>query len=396
LVHPTYRGLAKLGFSYVKIDGAGDLVDWGYRKSGEYLKGRGTTSGDALRTFYQAARDDLGRDVYVLSCWGVLPEQIGVVDGCRIATDGFRAASFQGFNSWEGVVWRNDPDHCDILPEGQEKDGVMKTFGADEAPLNTIIRPGVVAMAGGVLLLSDKAEVYRDPQNLEGVKRSSPVLFTVPGQLYDHTPRGPDWSFEKSFRDYCQQGGGEATWWLQEIDRPFDHWSVLARFQWGEGTDRDHRTRHGVAAQEVKFADLGLDPAREYLVFEFWSQTFLGRAQGSFTAPAQESNNAMQVFAIREARPHPWVLSTTRHLSQGGVCLLDEQWNQTGNTLAGRSAVVNGDPYLLTVHVPAGFKLEGAECAGERVEVAKRGEIVTMRIVPTATRTVEWRMKFSN
>ncbi len=394
LVRPTYRGVKELGFTYVKIDGAGDLVDWGYRQSAEYFKDREITPGEALRRFYQVARAELGRDTYILTCWGVLPELAGVADGCRVATDGFRAASFQGFSSWEGVVWRNDPDHCDLLPGGKAEAGGMKTFAVADAPPSSIQRPCVIAMAGGVLLLSDKAEVYRDPRNLEGAKRSSPVLFTVPGQLYDYTPRGPDWSFEKSFRDYAQKGDGEATWWLQEIDRPFEHWSVLARFQWGDGPDRDHRQRHGAPSQEVKFADLGLDPGREYLVFEFWTQTFLGKAKRSFTAPAQDADNALQVFAIREARPHPWVISTTRHISQGGVDLFDVRWDGKTRTLSGRSAVVVGDAYLLTVQVPAGFQLASAECAGGRVEAASHGETATVKIVPNATKTVEWRIKF--
>jgi hypothetical protein len=238
----------------------------------------------------------------------------------------------------------------------------MKTFGAEAAATDTLLRPAVVAMAGSMLLVSDKAEVYKDDANLEGMKRSAPVLFTVPGQLYD--------------------GSGNGTWWLQEIDRPFEHWSVLARFDWGG---------KGAPEQEVRFADLGLADDREYLAFEFWTQTFIGRCKGSFTAPAMDTNNGMQVFAIREARPHPWVLSTTRHLSQGGVSLLDERWDAGTGTLSGKSAVVAGDPYVLTVHLPHGFRLKGAEAGGEKAEVANQQETATVRIVPSATRTLEWK-----
>ncbi len=393
VVRPTYRGLAKLGFSYVKIDGAGDLVDWAYRKSADYFRGRNATPGDALRAFYEAAREELGDDVYLLTCWGVMPDLVGVADGCRLATDGFRASSFQGFSSWEGVVWRNDPDHCDVLPHGREDQPVMKTFAAEAAPLDTIIRPAVISLAGGVLMLSDKAEVYRDDNNLEGAKRSSPVLFTVPGQLQDHTPRGPDWSFHKDFRDYVRGGGGEAPWWLQEIDRPFDHWSVLARFNW---QDKKAKGKRRAPEQVVKFAGLGLPDDREYLVFEFWTQKFLGKAKGSFTAPAMDENTAMHVFAIREARSHPWVLSTTRHLSQGGVSLRDEKWNAATGTLSGESAVVAGDPYVLTVHLPDGSRLKSAKVAGRKAEIKNEGETATVRIVPPATATVKWEMTFDN
>jgi len=388
MVRRTYRGLKKQGFTYVKIDGAGDLVDWGYRKCPDYLKKIGSSQGEALRRFFETAREELGRDAYILSCWGVLPELIGVVDGCRLATDGFRPASFQGFNSWEGVVWRNDPDHCDILPVGREH-SVMKTFAVKDAPIDTIIRPCVISMAGGVLLLSDKAEVYKEDRNLEGVKRSSPVLFTVPGQLYDFTPRGPRWFF----RNHARQGGGECRWWFSEIDRPFDHWSVLARFNWRQ-RKLDWK-RPGTPEKEVKFANLGLADDREYLVFEFWSRKFLGKAKGSFTAPAQGTNNGLQVFAIREARAHPWIISTSRHISQGGVDLLDVRWNERDKTLSGSSSVVKGDPYVMTIHLPEGFRFMTAEADGEKVETENAGHSTTVRMIPSATKTANWRIAFA-
>jgi hypothetical protein len=264
-----------------------------------------------------------------------------------------------------GVAWRADPDHCDILPERKEASPKMKTFGVGEAITDTILRPAVVSMAGGMLLVSDKAELYKDNAHIEGMKRSAPVLFTVPGQLYNN--------------------GGNGTWWMQEIERPFDHWSVLARFDWKE---------EGLPEQQVNFADLGLDPERDYLVFEFWTQQFLGKSKGSFKAPAPGSKGAMQVFAIREAREYPWVLSTTRHISQGGVELAAEKWDKASNTLTGTSAVIAGDPYVLTIHLPAGFKLKAAAATGEKVEVANQQEIATVRIVPTATKTVEWSFRF--
>ena len=389
MVRPTYRALRKQGWDYVKIDGAGDLL-YASRKPqcADDLKKIGTTPEESLRAWDVVAREELGPDVYILTCWGVHPgiNSIGLANGCRLSDDGFGPATFQRFASWNGVVWRSDPDHCDIMAAGLKEKTTMKTFGATAAMADTIEQPGIVAMAGGTLMLSDKVEDYKNDSNLEGVKRSSPVLFTVPGQLYDYGNR-PDTDHSAPKR------GGEATWWLQEIDRPFDHWSVLARFNWRQ--EKLTWNRPGNPEQSVKFADLGLADDLEYLVFEFWSQTFIGKSKGSFVAPAQDSNNALQVFAIREARPHPWVLSTTRHISQGGVSLLDEIWDMGTNTLSGKSAVVAGDPYGLTVHVPAGFKPAGAVVGGGKVEIANQKETATLRIVPPATRTVEWSIKFA-
>jgi hypothetical protein len=209
------------------------------------------------------------------------------------------------------------------------------------------------------------------------------VLFTVPGQLYDYGNR-PNQDLGAAWR------GGESTWWLQEIDRPFDHWSVLARFNWRQ--EKLKWNRPGNPETEVQFADLGLADDREYLVFEFWTQTFLGKSKGSFNVPAQDAGNALQVFAIREAREHPWVLSTTRHISQGGVSLLDERWDGDRKVLSGKSAVVGGDPYVLTVHLPQGFRLGSAEVGGEKVEIASQKQTATVRFVPSATKAVVWKI----
>jgi len=225
-------------------------------------------------------------------------------------------------------------------------------------------------------MVSDKVEVYQDDRNIEGMKRSAPVLFTRPGQLYGHGRRA-------------------MPWWLQEIDRPFDHWAVLTRVQWGE-KEKSRYVFHykGVGPQEVRFADLGLPADRQYVVFEFWTQRFLGEFKGAFTAPAMDEGTGLQTFAIRRARPHPWVLSTTRHLSQGGVSLLEVSWDPARRVLAGRSAVVAGDPYALTLCRPEGFRARAATVDGRAVEVENGPGTAVLRVVPSATGTVAWEVAF--
>ncbi|MBL7222942.1 MAG: hypothetical protein ISS72_03730 [Candidatus Brocadiae bacterium] len=424
LIRPTYRGLKEQGWEYVKIDGEGDLMAWGYRQFPEFFKEHGKAPGDALRRLTQAAGEELGDDIFVLGCWSVRPELVGIADGCRLGRDGFGPAEFQYFNSWNGVVWRNDPDHCDIQPlwvksrslpwymECVDKKPTDPKPDAVVGPdvSDTIVRPCAVSMASGMLMLSDKMEVYEDDKNLEGIKRAAPVLFSVPGQLYDYNRIESD-RVRYNTRDNLQrlpeprlhlrhphlnhapQYGKQPIWWMLEIDRPFEHWSVLARFNWRKLAL--HWDREDRPAEEVRFADLGLSDREDYLVYEFWSRRFLGKHRGSFTAPAQTRDTGLQVFAIREAREHPWVLSTTRHISQGGVSLLAEAWDERGRVLSGRSAVIVGDPYILTVHLPAGFRLASAEAGGEKVEIANQGETATARIVPSATKTVQWKMAFT-
>jgi len=382
MVRKLYRGLKEQGWDYVKIDGTGDLLRaYQNKQCADFFKTHPTTPEQSLRKWDIVAREELGPDVYVLACHtvGNARHVIGLVDGGRLSNDGFQPRTLAQYNFLEGVVWRGDPDHCDIMGTWlMDQDAMMPVFGREKAvPARTVVRPAVCAMAGAVLMVSDKVEVYQDDANLEGMKRSAPVLFTVPGQLY---------------------GCGRRTmpWWLQEIDRPFDHWTVLARIQWGVKREKEWVFDFkGMPQQEVRFADLGLPDDREYLVFEFWSQRFLGKAKGSFTAPAMDENNGMQAFAIREARPHPWILSTTRHISQGGVSLLDERWDGKSRVLSGRSAVVVGDPYVMTVHLPAGLRVERAEIGGDVVKCVARGETAIVRFAPSATKTVEWRLTFA-
>jgi len=424
LIRPTYKGLSEQGWEYVKIDGEGNLMAWGYSEYPEYFEQQGKTPGDALRRLNRAACEELADDIFVLGCWSVRPELVGIVDGCRLGRDGYGPAEFQYFNSWNGVVWRNDPDHCDIRPEWvksrslpwymecvDKKPEVPKpgtVVGPDIS--DTIVRPCVVSMASGMLMLSDKMEVYQDDKNIEGIKRASPVLFSVPGQLYDfntiesnrivHNTTDnlerlpePRIHLRHPQLNHAPQYGMQPTWWMLEIDKPFEHWSVLARFNWRDMSR--HWARGDRPAEEVSFSDLGLSDQKEYLVYEFWSKRFLGKCKGSFTAPAQDPNNGMQVFAIREAREHPWIVSTTRHISQGGVSLSNVKWDAEAKTLSGTSAVVVDDPYILTVHLPQGFRLASGRAVGEKAEIANQKETATFRMVPSATKEVQWQLTFT-
>jgi len=382
MVRKLYRGLHEQGWDYVKIDGTGDLLRaYQNKEIAEFFEKNPTTPEQSLRKWDIVAREELGRDVYILACHTVANARhvIGLVDGARLSNDGFQPRTLAQYNFMEGVVWRNDPDHCDVLGEWlMDTNAEMPVFGLDSrVPARSIIRPAICTMAGSVLMLSDKLEVYQDDRNIEGMKRSAPVLFTVPGQLYS-----------------C--GRRAVPWWLQEIDRPFEHYWVLARIQWGQKREKEWVFDFkALPQQEVRFADLGLAEDREYLVFEFWGQEFLGRFKGSFTAPAMDEDDGMDVFAIRQARPHPWVISTSRHISQGGVSLLDEKWDTKTKVLSGKSKVVVGDPYAMTVYIPEGFRLDSARISDEKVDTASRERTATVRVMPSATGDVRWKIKFS-
>lgn len=148
----------------------------------------------------------------------------------------------------------------------------------------------VTALTGSLLMLTDKPAVYRTAA-IEPAKRAAPVLFTRPGQSYDVDPSRSQ-NLERVNSEVS--GSGPRVFdagytpncflYLLEINRPFDFWWVLGCT--------------GGDFPEIRFADLGLDPAREYYVFEFWSKKLLGSFQNASTTDCHEPSHH-----VRRRRP---------------------------------------------------------------------------------------------
>jgi len=395
LVRPTYRGFANAGFRYVKIDQLRHLLYDNLHHHTESIAKRGHAPEDIFRAYLRTAREELGRDTFMLSCWGVLPESVGLADACRIGGDGYGPVTMQQYNSWNGIVWRNDPDHCDIRPHRipAEVGNVRKTKTATTTANDTIIRPALASIAGCLLMLSDKPEVYEDDKNLTGIRRSSPVLFSVPGQLYDFDASKTD-ALKTTQRTAITSGSGQSPidgdqhgevcpWWLNEFNLAFDHWNVLHRLNW---------SADAATPQRIRFQDIGLDAEKEYIVHEFWTDLTLGVFKGSFEAPAIDPMG-LHSFAIREKQGDPQLVSTNRHLSQGAADLESLAW-ENPHTLAGRSRVVAGDRYVLTLHVPADHTIRGASFDGQAAEITRTGTTARIAFLPTATDSVGWSIQF--
>src|ERR1700683_2189393 len=66
-------------------------------------------------------------------------------------------------------------------------------------------------------------------------------------------------------------------------------------------------------------------------------------------------------LAVRPMLALPFVISTSRHITQGMVDVIDEQWDATAKTLSGKSRVVAGDPYELRIVASGAWKPAGVE-----------------------------------
>jgi hypothetical protein len=370
LVRPIYRGLRGMGWEYFKLDALRHLRYEGYNSYRGQFEKKGLEPGAVLRQYVAAVREEVGRDHFLLACWGIRPELIGLVDGCRLGTDGFSYAGLAQFNSFNNVVWRNDPDHIEL----SEKDAWRSTM--------------VTSLTGSLFLLTDKPERYRTPF-VEPARRAAPVLVTVPGQLYDVDPsRSSELArvdAEVSGRDPKPFDAGLTplvNLYELEVDRTFESWVVLGRT--------------GGTFDEVKWTDLGLDPAKRYTVFEFWERRSLATSGESFVPGTVSSRFNSQVFIIRERLPHPQIVATSRHITGGGVDLLDVSWKD--GTLAGRSRVVGGERYEIFMTDATGgsaWRLADMRCdGGTALPIERHEDLVVSGCLPKTSGEISWQASF--
>lgn len=367
VVSPVYRGLRDMGWEYFKLDALRHLRYEGYNAHSGYFDRTKRSLVGAFRGYVEAVRLEIGRDVFLLGCWGIRPELIGLLDGCRVGTDGFSYAGMAQFNSWNNVVWRNDPDHVEL---------------DDNRYKSTL----VTSLTGSILLLTDKPELYRTDA-VEPARRAAPVLWTRPGQVFDVDPSR---SGELGRVDAEVSGSGSRVFdaglqptcdlFLLEVDRPFENWMVLGRT--------------GESVREIKFADLGLDPGEEYFVFEFWSKRLLGSFIGAFAPGPIDPLFRSQALAIRERRPYPQIVATSRHVTCGGVDLVDVRWAE--DTLSGKSLLVAGDLYDVFLTEPESYHLEAFICPDARVLGTRRdGALVTVTLLAGVSQTVGWSARYT-
>ena len=397
LIRPTFRGFKNAGVEYVKIDQLRHYLYDNLHNNLEWCEKEGVRPDQVLRSYLGVAREELGDETFILSCWGVLPESIGLADACRIGGDGYGPVTMQQYNSWNGVVWRNDPDHCDVLPRKRARGSgnVTDTESIEAVDRESIIRPALASIAGAMLMLSDKPEVYQDNRNLYGLRRSAPVLFSVPGQLYDFDPGKTDQIIASQRTDITSgkhaspidgdQFGEVCPFWLNEFNTSYENWNVLHRLNWPRGKNRD------LEAATIKFSELGLDPSREYLVYEFWTGEFLGVQYKHFQLEALEPYG-LESLAIREKLDRPQMLSTNRHLSQGAAEVEMMRWEE--DRLIGRSRMVVEDEYVLSIFVPENYHFISARVDEKPAQSSIEGSVLKISHLPESTASLSWEILF--
>ena len=149
---------------------------------------------------------------------------------------------------------------------------------------------------------------------------------------------------------------------------------------------------------DVPLSRFNLPEATQFAAFDYWANTFLPTMTGSIkvTLPA---HGCIDV-AVRPLLERPFLLSTSRHLSQGMVDVIDEKWEATAKTLSGRSQVVGGDAYELRIVSPGAWKAASIEVSPEdnaahvESKLARDSGGVRATLTSNASRTIAWKVVF--
>jgi hypothetical protein len=219
------------------------------------------------------------------------------------------------------IVWYTDPDTLLV---------------GEAAPLNTVrIATIVIGLPGQLTFFGDKL-AQLPPERMRLLQQVLPVCDVRPLDLLPIFDMKPVWDLK--------------------IRRPFANWDVVSVFNWGEQA-------RSVA---VNFAELGLNPEKEYLVYEFWSRKFLGAKRDGIEVSLEPRSSAL--LSVHERLDKPQLLSTDRHVSQGGVEWISSAWDDARGELTCGFKLVENDPLTAVIHVPATFTFAKAIAEGAEIK----------------------------
>jgi hypothetical protein len=363
------------GYQYFKIDGLWtgtatrqQYVNSGYKDDGigdAVLHDPDKTNLEAYREGLRLVRQAAGSNVFILGCNG--PQNMrsyggafGFLDGMRIGPDNqsdwkslLRGPTFGSRHYFlHGRVWYNDPDPI---------------YVRESMPLNHARVICSWVTLSGQLNLCGEWLPGLPPERLDLLKRTMPShgLLPRPADLFDHEIPNV-WLLTDTRRDPRRDVIGIFNW--DSVEQRFDY-----------SLDR-----------------LGLDGAQEYVVYDYWrnapASSIRGRLQ--ITVPAE----SCLVLAVRPKAKQPQLISTSRHITQGMVDVLEEKWDADALTLSGVSKVVANDPYELRIFssTPAETATVSSadESAGIKTKVAQTEGLVRATIESPVSRDVSWSVKF--
>lgn len=330
---------------------------------------------EIYRSGLKLLRESAGKDVFMLGCCAVMNQRaagccFGIVDAMRIGPDNnannglFKGARYGAWTYFmHSRIWYNDPDpmyirdsvpfeHAKTIASWQTLSGQMNTTSEEYAKLS-----------------EERMEILKRTMPNHGLK-----------------PRPAD-LFENEVPEIWLLTDEE----LSTSERPVRN--VLGIFNW----DKEN-------SKEIHFnlSKAGLSEDIAYAAYNFWNNCFIDSVKGEIKKELNPGECC--ILAMRPQSEEPFVISTSRHITQGVVDIKAEKWDAANKVLTGISSVVKNDPYELRVvgmkkedlWKPASVDLSKEDKeAGVAIDITKcEGGFVRVLIQSPVNRDVSWRIDF--
>ncbi len=369
------------GYHYLKLDGLSTGAgvqpqyvndSWKEDNFGDGIfHDRSRTNIDVFRAGLRLIRDAAGPRTFLLGCCA--PQNMrsyagvfGLVDAMRMGPDnggswqGWRVSADFGSRNYHlnGRIWWSDPDPIYVRPSiPLESARCMASWNA--------VSGQMISLSEWVPTLpADRIDIIRRCIPGHGVTARPVDLFnTWPPRQWLVTDQRPD----RQRRD------------------------VIGLFNWSSQAEEPALT----------LTNLGLPHADQYIAFDFWNNLVIEPFQGTLRLSVPGA--ACRILAVRPLLPRPFLISTSRHVTQGILEVKKEIWEAQSRTLAGTSAVVADDVYELRViaRAPeAAWSLSKAQvsasdaAAGVTITASASNGLVRAVIRTPVSRDVEWTLSF--
>jgi hypothetical protein len=357
-----FSTLAGWGYEYFKIDGQ-PIVIREYRNKKDSMKNPSDDTDGLYRDTLESIRSAIGPDRYLLGCWVVPLEGVGLMNGSRIGADvlpnwdGFKFAlrATMEYYFLHNIAWYADPD---VLV-------VRSPLPLEQARAWATLQ----GLTGQAVLTSDRL-MDLSAERVELLRRVYPAVDVVPMDLFKSDRNKRIWDLK-----------------INHLGRSYD---VVGVFNFDEA-----RTR----PTYISWKDLGLSEERPVHVYDFWNQEYLGAWESGVTVDLSPASS--RVLTLLPQENYPQLISTSRHLTQGWVDLLSQNYNQTTNSYRGRSRVVRNDPYELRFVFPRAknFVIKSAaarsNAAGNLpVRISNHQGWATVQFTSPQTTEVTWSVSF--
>ena len=219
------------------------------------------------------------------------------------------------------------------------------------------------------------------PQRVELLKQTMPTLPILPVDLFSRGGETRFDLFKHTQADYYIHNYPEIL--DLKVNAASGVYDVVGMTNW----------RSAPATRTLNFADkLGLDPGREYVVFDFWKQELLGVFKNSLQAEVGPHDT--RVLLIHPRLDHPQLIGLSRHIS-GAYSISELRWDPAANQLRGTSETVAGAPYTLFVYVPPEYRPAGVRMSAGAATI-KEGPPGGMLMVtfPGRGEPMQWDIEF--